>query len=1058
MTGIVSRIKQTPATRTWFLAAALVVAIAAAAPLFFDAGLLNTRGGGDSPFLLQRLHQLSTALADGHFPVRWMPDANYGYGYPFFNYYAPFSIFVAALFRFLGATFVLAIKLAQLSGFVVAAWGMFLLGRRWLGGNWAGLLAAAAYTLAPFHMVNVYVRGDSLAEFWAMAIYPLIILAVDRLAIMTLAPRRSDQSVRMAWRLGAALLAMAYAALILSHNISALIFTPFLLLYLAFDGWPKTEERIHDQGGYQQNAIPPQRQIWRTSRGRHLIWALMAMVLALALAAWFWIPALAESSIAQLGPVSEGYFHYSNHFRDSDLVQGTLLFDYDTVGGRAFSMGLLQAVSILLGAIALFVYGRRPPNSVSRGRQLYIVTGLLLATFMITSFSAPLWDNLPLLSFTQFPWRFLSIQAFFGALAAAGLALLPGRRLIVPLVVILLSVTSLSGFRLDFLSLTDADVTAERLAQYEWYSGNIGTTISAEYLPDSVQPRPQTSQWLNRGRRDEVQVLNGEIVAIEPISLNSARQEWRVSAGDAGATVALPTLAWPGWTASMDGEWLDLHIAEGSGLIVLTVPGGEHRVELHLGRTPVRLASEIVALAALVVCTWLLVTSRRWRLGRKAIFLIGGVLLLSITLRLLPETDLQADDLNWDFGQLAYLHHANEEISFDNGARLTSYSYSGDEFTAGEMLVVTLNWAGGAADQANLGLTTPAANRGFRPPMISQQNQEIMAGAVQYGLTIPENAPAGLVMPRLAISGVKALTPSGLPRNHLNLRPILLKDRPQPAVAGEDILDARAHQVTPRDGRVLDLQLQWLTRRPLTQNYNYSLRLVDGFGRDLASSDGQPGHGYLPSSGWPAGQWVDDWMSMILPSDLGDSAPEGPFDLIVRLYDVADNEIVLTRLLGQMEWQERLLQFTPGQPAFALPPQASSLVAEFDRDVGLVGYTLNHDQDRLDLTLYWAARAAIREDLFHFVHVENTDGELVTQHDSMPRRNTYPTSQWVGGEIVADALDIDLSQLPAGEYTLHVGLYLLQDDQALRVPISSAGDQVTNDNRLQLPEMILIQN
>ena len=131
----------------------------------FEPGLLNTRGGGDSPFLLQRLQQLTTALADGHFPVRWMPDANFGYGYPFYNYYAPFSVYIAAIFRFLGASFVLAIKLAQLSGFVLAAWGMFQLGRRWLGGNWSGLLAAAAYTLAPFHMVNVYVRGDSLAEF-----------------------------------------------------------------------------------------------------------------------------------------------------------------------------------------------------------------------------------------------------------------------------------------------------------------------------------------------------------------------------------------------------------------------------------------------------------------------------------------------------------------------------------------------------------------------------------------------------------------------------------------------------------------------------------------------------------------------------------------------------------------------------------------------------------------------------------------------------------------------------------------------------------------------------
>ena len=171
----------TPGRRRWLPAAAVVVvAVLAAAPLLAP-GFLNTRGGGDSPFLLQRLQQLETALHDGHFPVRWMPDANYGYGYPFFNYYAPLSIYVAFFFRLLGYSYVAALELAQLGGFLVAAGGAYLLARRWLMSQWAALVAAAAYTVAPFHLVNVYVRGDSLAEFWAMAFYPLVLLAMDRL-------------------------------------------------------------------------------------------------------------------------------------------------------------------------------------------------------------------------------------------------------------------------------------------------------------------------------------------------------------------------------------------------------------------------------------------------------------------------------------------------------------------------------------------------------------------------------------------------------------------------------------------------------------------------------------------------------------------------------------------------------------------------------------------------------------------------------------------------------------------------------------------------------------
>jgi len=125
------QINSTTKQKKWYLSVvflcligAIVAAIVLALPLMREPGLLNTRGGGDSPFLLQRLHQLEAALQDGHFPVRWMPDANYGYGYPFYNFYAPLSIYITAVFRFFGFGFVRAIQLSQLGG-TVGIGGLF---------------------------------------------------------------------------------------------------------------------------------------------------------------------------------------------------------------------------------------------------------------------------------------------------------------------------------------------------------------------------------------------------------------------------------------------------------------------------------------------------------------------------------------------------------------------------------------------------------------------------------------------------------------------------------------------------------------------------------------------------------------------------------------------------------------------------------------------------------------------------------------------------------------------------------------------------------------------
>ena len=303
----------------WYLIGALFIAVVAAWPLISGGGLINTRGGGDSPFLLQRLHQLEQAILDGHFPVRWMGDANYGYGYPFFNFYAPFAFYIAFLYRLFGVSFVQAIHLSQLTAFLVAAWGSFSLAQRWYRRDWVALVVSAAYTTAPFHLVNVYVRGDSIAEFWAMAFYPLVILAADRLL--------SADSLRgrfgVSWLNGIGWLGLAYGGLILSHNISAMIFSPFVVLFalcrlaptfLKTNGQPRsTTARLY--------SILPQLSLLVT-----------ALLVGMAVSAWFWLPALGERHLTSIADMTVGYFNYRYknglHFRSTDLVQASLFFDW----------------------------------------------------------------------------------------------------------------------------------------------------------------------------------------------------------------------------------------------------------------------------------------------------------------------------------------------------------------------------------------------------------------------------------------------------------------------------------------------------------------------------------------------------------------------------------------------------------------------------------------------------------------------------------------------------------------------------------------------------------
>ena len=114
-----------PLAREW--GPVLVLSLIPAMPLLLGSGIVNTRAGGDSPFLLIRVQQLVVGLRDGIFPVRWMQQAAYGLGYPFFNFYASLPYYIAAAFKLSGLGYLLSIKLTQTLGFVLAAAAMYSL-------------------------------------------------------------------------------------------------------------------------------------------------------------------------------------------------------------------------------------------------------------------------------------------------------------------------------------------------------------------------------------------------------------------------------------------------------------------------------------------------------------------------------------------------------------------------------------------------------------------------------------------------------------------------------------------------------------------------------------------------------------------------------------------------------------------------------------------------------------------------------------------------------------------------------------------------------------------
>jgi uncharacterized membrane protein len=360
----------------------LVLSVFAWAPLVGPAYFLHAH---DAPHSIFFLNQFDQALRDGVLYPRWGVDFALGYGYPLFDIYSSLAFYVAEAFHLLGVGLTGAIKLTYAMAFVLSGLTMYAFGKRVLGRR-AGVLAAVVYMYAPYRVLDIYVRS-AFAEFCAYSFLPLILLL-----FYDLAERPSVRRLVLA--------SLGYAALILTHAATALIFTLLLVPYVVFlicsrirTGW------LH------------------TLRLAGL--SLLAASFALLLAAIFLLPMVAEKGYVVESQWTQGSFGYAKHFvYPSQLFSPYWGYGYAGEGlADEMSLQLGMAATTLTIAGAAYALRRKV-----RGRAqiaFFLVAAVVVVAAMMPA-ALRLWEVLPLAAFVQFPWRLLGLAALTMSFLSGG--------------------------------------------------------------------------------------------------------------------------------------------------------------------------------------------------------------------------------------------------------------------------------------------------------------------------------------------------------------------------------------------------------------------------------------------------------------------------------------------------------------------------------------------------------------------------------------------------------------------------------------------------------------
>ncbi|HEV3399664.1 MAG TPA: 6-pyruvoyl-tetrahydropterin synthase-related protein, partial [Actinomycetes bacterium] len=292
----------------------------------------------DAPNHLVRLFAVEAAFSRGEQYPRWLSDLYLGYGYPLLNFYAPGTYYLGAGLHRLGMTFYASFQWLGVLAVALGAAGVYVLARSLAGGarhgaggapaRAAALLAALVFVLSPYpFLTNLYVRA-AVPEAMALALLPWLLWA----------------GWRAWWRRGApvALLAALVAALVLTHNISAMVGVGLLGLWLCLLAAAVAIGRRWSPGGVPD---PQPEGDWGPATRR----TAGAVLLGLGLSAFFWLPALAESRHVQLNLAQGGLYDPLSWLFDPCCATGRvaradyphtprgpadlqLVFDYNALG------------------------------------------------------------------------------------------------------------------------------------------------------------------------------------------------------------------------------------------------------------------------------------------------------------------------------------------------------------------------------------------------------------------------------------------------------------------------------------------------------------------------------------------------------------------------------------------------------------------------------------------------------------------------------------------------------------------------------------------------------
>ncbi len=486
--------------------------------------------GHDTNIHLAWYTRFADQLWSGEFYPRWLMDLNAGYGDAVFFFYGPLPYYLTSILRPLFSQDPIGWYQMGVSASIALIFsGIFAyIWLKEITNPIAAFIGAGVYMLLPYHLgYDLYIRG-AFGEFFAFIWLPLMLYFVHGII-----EKRRVSVVGVA---------ISYAALVLTHLSTTLIFSLIPVLYVFF---------IAD----------------KDSRVRSLRNTAIAMLLGLGLSAIYLLPAMGLQRFVSI-----------DYEKNEWLYQQSFLFvNAEYVPSLIIKVSIMVLSTAILGALGVFISRKYPDQQIKRSRLFWIVVGLI-SFFMMTPLSKSIVEVLPIIQIIQFPSRFNTVfLVAVSALFTIGIYTLYTSENRWRKYYLAISGFIILGWMLSTLWIGWQQTAADKNVSNQIVSRGI---VANEYWPKWVQI--DVEEFIESAPvSDRVSVIAGDAdVSI----LEWKPREILLSVDShAGASLILHHFYFPGWKVCNEDEiCTDTKPTTPDGYITFDVPDGRSELSVLL--------------------------------------------------------------------------------------------------------------------------------------------------------------------------------------------------------------------------------------------------------------------------------------------------------------------------------------------------------------------------------------------------------------------------------------------------------------------------------------------